>query len=101
MTGWPDILQIVDWVIAFTVIEFAVLAIHHHWTGAGAAPRDIGLNLISGLCLMLALRCALSGAGAAWIAVCLLAAGGAHATDLRRRWRRAPLTLSVSRKVLP
>jgi hypothetical protein len=80
------IAQLVDAVIAFTVLECAVLASYHRITSRGVAPRDFLLNVVSGLCLMLALRCLVRDAGAAWIALCLLAAGAAHGADLWRRW---------------
>lgn len=99
MSGSFGIPQLVDGVIALTLIEVAVIALHHRLTGAGVAPCEIGLNLLSGLCLMLALRCGVREAGALSIALWLLAAGVAHAADLRRRWRRATRGPSVSRKV--
>jgi hypothetical protein len=80
---------LVDVVIAFTALECAVLAVYHRITGRGVAPRDFALNIVSGLCLMLALRCLVRDAGVAWIALCLLAAGAAHGTDLWRRWQRS------------
>ncbi|MDQ2779213.1 MAG: hypothetical protein M3Y32_06620 [Pseudomonadota bacterium] len=96
MTDTFGMAQIVDAVIAFTLIEVAALAMHHRMTGAGVALRDIGLNLVSGLCLMLALRCGVRDAGAPWIALWLLAAGLAHAADLSRRWRPAARPRTVS-----
>ncbi len=82
------IASLVDLVIAFTLIEGAALLLLHRATGRGVAPRDFVLNMVSGLCLMFALRAQVHDAGLAWVATCLLAAGAAHATDLWRRWRR-------------
>ena len=79
---------LIDGVTAFTLVEGAALLLVYRATGRGVAPRDFVLNLISGLCLMLALRALVRDAGAAWIAVCLLGSGGAHGADLWRRWRR-------------
>jgi hypothetical protein len=79
---------LVDAVIAFTLIECAGLVLYHRATGRGVAPREFFANLVSGLCLMLALRCLVRDTGSAWVAVCLLAAGLAHASDLWRRWHR-------------
>jgi hypothetical protein len=85
----PDTLaSIVDFVVAFTLLEGVALAAYHRATGRGVAPRDFGLNLLSGLCLMLALRSLARDAGVAWVALFLLAAGVAHGTDLLLRWRR-------------
>lgn len=82
---WP-----IDAVIALTLVEGFALALYHRRTGRGIAIGEFGANLAAGLCLMLALRGAVSGAGWAWIAPCLLGAGFAHGTDLWRRWRRLP-----------
>lgn len=79
--------SLVDLVIAFTLIEGAVLLLIHRTTARGVAPREFLLNGVAGLCLMLALRALVHDAGTAWVAACLLAAGVAHATDLLRRWR--------------
>ena len=81
------IASLVDLVIVFTLIEGLVLLLVHRATGKGVAPREFLLNMVSGLCLMLALRALVHDAGAAWVAMCLLAAGVAH-TDLWVRWRR-------------
>lgn len=68
------IADVVDAVIALTLVEAAALLLLHRWRGAaanrGLAPREIGLNLLSGLCLMAALYFAVRGSGAPWIAVC-------------------------------
>lgn len=80
--------RIVELVIAVTLAEGLVLAVLHARTGRGVAPRDYALNLLSGLCLMAALRAVLLGQGwmpqAGWLAV----AGAAHGADLWSRWRR-------------
>lgn len=90
--------QIFDLVIAFTLIECAALALYHRATGKGVAPRDFLANMASGLCLMLALRCAVHDAGAAWIALFLLAAGLAHGTDIWMRWRRGARAASATNR---
>ncbi len=79
---------LVDAVILLTLLEAAALAAYRHRTGAGVALRDFIVNLGSGLCLMLALRGALAGAGGVAIAAWLLAAGLLHAADLALRWSR-------------
>jgi hypothetical protein len=78
----------VDLIIGFTLLEGLALALYFRATGRGVAPSQFGVNLASGLCLMVALRCAVAGAGSMWIAAALLAAGLAHGMDLWRRWRR-------------
>ena len=91
--------QVVDLVIAFTLIECAALALYHRATAKGVAPRDFLANMASGFCLMLALRCAVRDASAAWVALFLLAAGIAHGTDIWMRWRRGARAASAIRRV--
>jgi hypothetical protein len=88
MTEFISIPGLVDLVIGFTLLEALLLVVLHRVAGKGVAPREFGLNMVSGLCLMLALRSHVHDAGAAWVAVFLLAAGIAHGTDLWLRWRR-------------
>ena len=79
---------IVDIAIACTVLEAFVLVSIHRWGSHGLAPREYLVNLLSGLCLMLALRSAL---GAEWplIALFLSASGALHVSDMVARLRRA------------
>lgn len=81
--------QLIDVVIAVTLIECGILTFYHRLTKRGLAPKDYLLNLGAGLSLMLALRSALADAGWMWMIVCLMAAGLAHGTDLWSRWRRS------------
>ncbi len=78
--------RLVDIVIALTFVEAVVLMVYHRSTGRGVAPRDFLLNMLSGLCLMLALRNALNNTGWPWIALLLSSAGLLHALDMGRRW---------------
>jgi hypothetical protein len=79
--------RIVDLVLALTALEGLLVVAYHRRTGRGVAPADFLSNLLSGICLMLAVRGALVGAWWGWIALCLLAALVAHLADLRRRWQ--------------
>jgi hypothetical protein len=98
LTGPPALGAIVDAVIAFSVVEGLWLAARHRATGHGVAPRDYALNLVSGLCLMLALRAGIGGVGSGVTVLGWLAAAGvAHGTDLRLRWRRTPATIPPHR----
>jgi hypothetical protein len=81
--------RLVDAVLAITLAEAIALVLLHRLAGRGVPPADWGLNLLSGLCLMLAMRGALAQAGWGWMAACLAAAGLAHGLDIARRWRRA------------
>jgi hypothetical protein len=91
--------QLIDVVIAFTLIECALLAVYHRTTGHGVAPRAFLPNVASGLCLMFALRCLARDTGAAWVALGLLAAGIAHGVDLRMRWKHAQRNQAVTQRV--
>lgn len=79
---------LVDTAIAITLAEWLGLAVYHRLTGRGPAPQTFAWNLASGLCLMLALRCALLGLAWIWGAGCLAASGVAHLAYLRQRWHR-------------
>ncbi len=83
----PGTRVLIDLVIAFTLFEIVVLALYHRATGRGLAPADFLPSLAAGLALMFAVRAGISGAGWPWVAAGLLAAGLAHAVDVRRRWR--------------
>ncbi|MBN9205488.1 hypothetical protein [Methylibium petroleiphilum] len=78
---------VIDLVIGLTLFEGLALALYHRRTGKGVPVGDFAVNLVSGLCLMLALRAAVADAAWHWIGLWLALAGGAHATDLMRRWR--------------
>lgn len=79
--------RIIDLVVALTVLEAVGLALLRRLTGRGPRLAAIGLNLLSGLCLMLAVRGALTGAWFGVIALWMLAALVLHLADLRRVWR--------------
>jgi hypothetical protein len=78
----------VDLIIAFTLVEGVAISLYFRATGRGVAPAQFGVNMVSGLCLMFALRSALAGSGAVAVAAGLLGAGLAHGLDLWRRWQR-------------
>ncbi len=79
---------LVDFVIVATVVEFFLLWVLHAKKRIGVAPKDYALNLFSGVCLMLALRLALSEGPLVLILITLGAAGLLHGTDMARRWQR-------------
>ncbi|MEQ1682820.1 MAG: hypothetical protein ABL916_04160 [Burkholderiaceae bacterium] len=98
MIGNFGIAQIIDAVIVFTLIECVALVLYHRRTGRGVAVRDFFANMVSGLCLMFALRCLATDAGAAAVALFLLAAGLAHGVDIVMRWRRSARTAGATRR---
>lgn len=79
--------RLVEAILAFTVVEWIALAIHHGRTGRGVPQREFSRNLVSGMFLLLALREALVGGWWGWIAACLAGSLVAHLADLRRLWR--------------
>lgn len=84
--------RIVDLILATMVLEGIVLIAYNRRTGRGVAPVDLLINLLAGMCLLLALRAALTGLSWRWTAAWLAAALLAHLADLWRRWRcRSPL----------
>lgn len=93
----PGVLRLLlDAVIVFTLFEGLALWIHHAATGRGLAPRDYALNMLSGLCLMLAVRAALGTSPWPWIAACLAGAGLAHGLDIWRRFQRQQSVIKPS-----
>ena len=81
---------LIDTVIGLTLLEWLAVYIVFRTTGQGVAPHQYTLNLLSGLCLMLALRTVLAS-GPGWAMVgCLSCAGLAHGADMWRRWTAPP-----------
>lgn len=95
MTAWLErsVLGggLIDLIIGISLLEVIGLLVYHYRTKRGLMPREYLLNIGSGLCLMLALRCALTGSAWYIISAFLLVAGLAHAVDiaLRLLWQAA------------
>ena len=81
---------VVDIAIGFITLETLLLWAFHKISGRGLALAECLLTIVSGACLMLALRCALTPDGWPGMALFLIAAGIAHGADLRARWRNQP-----------
>ena len=79
--------RIVDFILALTALEFALFWVYRRRTGHGVAPLALLINLLSGVFLLLALRCALVGVWWGWIGLCLFGSLVAHSSDLWRRWQ--------------
>ncbi len=75
----------VDIALGFIVLEFAYLL----WRAPPDTRKAQAINLIfalgPGACLMLALRCALTGTGATWVAFWLAMSLPLHIGDIARR----------------
>jgi hypothetical protein len=78
---------VVDIAICFIILETAALWVFHQITGRGLAVQDVLMTILSGLSLMLALRCALTPGFWPGMALFLITAGLAHGVDLRARAR--------------
>jgi hypothetical protein len=76
---------LIDAIIAITLLEVAALLGYHYQTKRGLKPRDYLLNVASGLCLMLALRCTVQASPWYFTAMFLSAAGVAHVADIAMR----------------
>lgn len=77
-----------DLVLAVLLLEAVVLTWRHARSGAGPPPAVFAPMIGAGILLVLALRCALTGASWPWIALLLSAGGVVHLFDLRQRWKR-------------
>jgi len=73
-------------ILALTAVEVVALAWWHRRTGRGPSTTAVLGNVLAGMCLLLALRVALTGGWWGWVALALLAALLAHVFDLSRRW---------------
>ncbi|MGE0037481.1 MAG: hypothetical protein AB7S93_17840 [Xanthobacteraceae bacterium] len=80
--------RVADFILGVMALEALILLIYWRRTGRGIAPAAVLINLLSGACLVLALRSALVGAPWGWTAGCLAAALLAHLIDLSHRWKR-------------
>jgi hypothetical protein len=78
--------RVVDVIIVVMIAEAVVLFLYHRRTSLGPPPAEIVAMLVAGLCLLLALRAALTGSNWLWIAAFLTTALVAHLVDLHRRW---------------
>ncbi len=78
---------LIDFVLVFTIVEALALTLARRRTGRGLSAAGLGLLLLPGIFLLLALRAALAGGAWPWVPAALLAALIAHLMDLRQRWR--------------
>jgi len=75
----------VDLILLVIVAEFAVLSLRRRRGGLRSSMVDRVLAFAPGVCLLLALRAALTGAGGLWVAAALSASFPFHVADLVRR----------------
>jgi hypothetical protein len=79
--------HLVDLILAVVALELIAVTWIWRRRRRGISPRALLPNLLAGVLLLLAVRCALTGAPWFWLAGCLAASGIANAADLRQRWR--------------
>lgn len=77
----------IDWILGVVVLEAVLLVGYRCYTRSGLAVGPVLSLLLPGACLLLALRSALTNAGATVIAAFLLAAFITHLADVAVRWR--------------
>lgn len=78
--------RVLDFIIAGMVFEGLGLTVLFRLHGRGVSPRALLPNLVSGACLLVAMRLALSGQWWGFVAAGLLGALLMHLLDLRLRW---------------
>ncbi|MFN6955413.1 MAG: hypothetical protein ACK4PG_11525 [Acetobacteraceae bacterium] len=81
---------VADIALGVLALEAAALWALRRFAGRGPGLAPLGLGLLSGACLLLALRAALTGAGPAWIGAALAAAGAAQVAWLVQASAAAP-----------
>jgi hypothetical protein len=81
-------LQWVDVVLVLVALEAVALVAYRAMTGRGPAVLPFFANLGAGVCLVMALRAALSGGGPVLILMAITGSLVCHLIDLAWRWRR-------------
>lgn len=82
------LLQFVDGVLVFLVLEILVLMALHARTGRGLTSSQLLPMMAAGGFILLALRLALADSSPMLVVACLAASGIAHALDVKGRWPR-------------
>lgn len=78
--------RIIDLILGLVVLEGLTLLLYNRFTGRGIRNLDLLATLVPGVCLMLAVRAALTGLSWPWIGSALAVSLLAHIFDLSRRW---------------
>lgn len=80
----------IDVVLAVVGLEVVALLLWRRYRARGLSALDLLGQVLAGVLLLLALRCALTGADVRWTALLVTASLPAHLYDLARRMRAAP-----------
>ena len=86
MAAWIASGRVLDVILVGMVLEGVVLAALWRRRRQGVAPGILLPNLLSGMCLLLAMRLGLAGAWFGWIGLALLGALACHVADVKRNW---------------
>ena len=78
---------IIDLILLLMAVEAVALLAWRHFTGTGVTPRALVPFLAAGVCLMLAVKFALTGQDWFLIALALAGAFVFHLTDIALRWQ--------------
>jgi hypothetical protein len=81
--------RIIDVIVGLMALEAAALLVLRRLSGRGPSALEIVVSLAAGLCLLLALRVALTDGRWELVAAALAASLVVHLTDLRLRWTRS------------
>ena len=79
--------RVFDLILAGMALEAVGLLLFYRLRGRGVLPTRLLPNLLSGMCLLLAMRVGAGGAWWGWISLSLLGALAFHLVDLGRAWR--------------
>jgi hypothetical protein len=80
--------RIIDIIVGLMALEAAGLLLLRRLSGRGPSAVEILVSLAAGLCLLLALRVALTDGRWELVAAALAASLVVHLSDLRLRWSR-------------
>lgn len=94
MSAWFANGRVLDLILLGMALEGASLTLLFRTRGQGVPPGALWPNLLSGMCLLLAMRAGLAEAWWGWVSLPLLGALAFHVADLRRLWRPSAPPLS-------
>ncbi len=78
--------QVLDLILVGMALEAIGLTLLYCITGRSVRPARLLPNLLSGMCLVLAMRVGTGGAWWGWVSLSLLGALAFHLVDVRRAW---------------
>jgi len=79
--------RVFDLILIGMALEAFGLVAFYRIRGHGVRPARLLPNVLSGMCLLLAMRVGAGGAWWGWVSLSLLGALAFHLVDLGRAWR--------------